>query len=81
MEDIVDSGLTLDYLLKTLRLRRPASMELASLLVKKDMQRVPVEVRYTGVHDRPRVRGRLRTRLRPGVPQPAVHRVLDQHSL
>ncbi len=48
VEDIVDSGLTLDYLLKTLRLRRPASMELASLLVKKDMQRVPVEVRYTG---------------------------------
>ena len=36
VEDIIDSGLTLDYILKTLRLRRPASIELASLLVKND---------------------------------------------
>lgn len=48
VEDIIDSGLTLDYLLKTLRLRRPASIELASLLVKNDMQRVPVKARYVG---------------------------------
>ena len=48
VEDIIDSGLTLDYILKTLRLRRPASIELASLLVKKDMQRTPVEARYVG---------------------------------
>jgi len=48
VEDIIDSGLTLDYILKTLRLRRPASIELASLLVKNDMQRVPVKARYAG---------------------------------
>lgn len=48
VEDIIDSGLTLDYILKTLRLRRPASIELASLLVKNDMQRVPVKARYVG---------------------------------
>ena len=48
VEDIIDSGLTLSYLLKSLRVRRPASLELASLLVKKGIQSVPVDVRYTG---------------------------------
>lgn len=48
VEDIIDSGLTLSYLLKSLRVRRPASLELAALLVKKGIQSVPVEVKYTG---------------------------------
>lgn len=48
VEDIVDSGLTLQYLLRTLKLRRPASLEVATLLLKEDMQRVPVDVRYVG---------------------------------
>lgn len=48
VEDIVDSGLTLQYLLKTLKLRKPASLEVATLLLKKDMQRVPVDARYVG---------------------------------
>ena len=48
VEDIVDSGLTLDYLLKTLRLRGPASIEVATLLLKENMQRVPVKARYVG---------------------------------
>ncbi|MCY4368909.1 MAG: hypoxanthine phosphoribosyltransferase [bacterium] len=48
VEDIVDSGLTLQYLLRTLKLRRPASLEVATLLLKGDMQRVPVDVRYVG---------------------------------
>ena len=48
VEDIVDSGLTLDYLLQTLRFRKPASIELATLLLKEGMQRVPVEARYVG---------------------------------
>jgi len=48
VEDIIDSGLTLNYLLKSLRVRRPASLEVAALLLKKDIQRVPLEVRYTG---------------------------------
>ncbi len=48
VEDIIDSGLTLNYLLKSLRVRKPASLEVAALLVKKGIQRVPLEVRYTG---------------------------------
>ena len=48
VEDIIDSGLTLSYLLKSLRVRRPASLEVAALLVKKGIQRVPLEVKYTG---------------------------------
>ena len=48
VEDIIDSGLTLSYLLKSLKVRRPASLQLASLLVKKGIQSVPVHVKYTG---------------------------------
>ena len=48
VEDIIDSGLTLNYLLKSLKVRRPASLEVASLLVKKGLQRTPIEVKYTG---------------------------------
>lgn len=47
-EDIVDSGLTLNYLIKSLRVRRPASLEIAALLYKEGMQRVPVDVKYIG---------------------------------
>jgi len=48
VEDIVDSGLTLDYLLRTLRLRNPSSIELATLLLKEGTQQIPVEARYVG---------------------------------
>jgi hypoxanthine phosphoribosyltransferase len=48
VEDIIDSGLTLNYLLKSLRVRRPASIEVAALLVKEGIQRAPLDVRYTG---------------------------------
>lgn len=48
VEDIIDSGLTLNYLLKSLRVRKPASLEVAALLVKKGIQRVPLHVKYTG---------------------------------
>jgi hypoxanthine phosphoribosyltransferase len=48
VEDIVDSGLTLNYLLKNLRARRPRSLEVAALLQKKDIQQVPIELRYLG---------------------------------
>jgi hypoxanthine phosphoribosyltransferase len=46
VEDIIDSGLTLNYLMKSLRVRKPASIEIASLLVKSGIQRVPIEVKY-----------------------------------
>src|SRR5919197_4549905 len=46
VEDIVDSGLTLSYLLKNLRTRRPASIEVCALMQKTDVQQVPLEIRY-----------------------------------
>jgi hypoxanthine phosphoribosyltransferase len=48
VEDIVDTGLTLDYLLKTLRARRPASLEVCVLLCKPAELRVDVALRYKG---------------------------------
>ena len=48
VEDIIDSGLTLNYLMKSLRVRRPATLEIAALLVKEGIQRVPIDVRYPG---------------------------------
>lgn len=48
VEDIIDSGLTLDYLIRNLGARNPASLKLAALLIKDGMQQVPVDVTYTG---------------------------------
>ncbi len=48
VEDIVDSGLTLNYLLKNLRGRRPASLEVCAFLKKTGIQRVEIDVRYCG---------------------------------
>jgi len=50
VEDIIDSGLTLHYLMKNLRVRNPASLELAALLVKDGVERPPMDIRYTGFH-------------------------------
>ena len=46
VEDIIDSGLTLNYLIKSLRVRKPASLAIATLLLKEGIQRVPLDVRY-----------------------------------
>ena len=46
VEDIIDSGLTLNYLLKSLSVRKPASIEVATLLLKEGIQRVPIDVKY-----------------------------------
>jgi hypoxanthine phosphoribosyltransferase len=48
VEDVVDSGLTLKYLLKNLAARKPASLEVAALLRKEGIQQVPLDVRYVG---------------------------------
>lgn len=48
IEDIVDSGRTLSYLLEMLQKRGPASMSLCTLLDKPDRRVVPVKVDYTG---------------------------------
>jgi hypoxanthine phosphoribosyltransferase len=47
VEDIIDSGLTLSYLLKNLRTRRPASLQVCALLKKTGVQQVPLDIRYT----------------------------------
>ncbi|MGH3063566.1 MAG: hypoxanthine phosphoribosyltransferase [Gaiellaceae bacterium] len=48
VEDIIDSGLTLSYLKRTLSARRPASLEICALLTKPERREVDVPVRYTG---------------------------------
>jgi hypoxanthine phosphoribosyltransferase len=48
VEDIVDTGLTMAYLLENLETRRPAGVELCALLHKPARTRVPVEIHYLG---------------------------------
>jgi hypoxanthine phosphoribosyltransferase len=48
VEDIVDSGLTLNYLLRNLRARGPASLEVCALLTKPDRRQVDLTARYVG---------------------------------
>jgi hypoxanthine phosphoribosyltransferase len=48
VEDIVDSGLTLQYLLRSLGARNPASVEVCALLTKPDRRKVELPVRYVG---------------------------------
>jgi hypoxanthine phosphoribosyltransferase len=48
VEDIIDSGLTLSYLMRTLGARRPASLEICALLTKPDGREIDVPVRYVG---------------------------------
>ncbi|WP_029252886.1 hypoxanthine phosphoribosyltransferase [Paraoerskovia marina] len=48
VEDIIDSGLTLSWLVSNLRSRGPASVEIATMLRKPDAAKVEVDVRYTG---------------------------------
>ena len=48
VEDIVDSGLTLDYVRRYLSLRQPASIRIVTLLDKKEARRVAIEADYVG---------------------------------
>ena len=48
VEDIVDSGLTLQYLLRTLGARGPRSLEVCALLTKPERRRVELSPRYVG---------------------------------
>ena len=47
-EDILDTGLTLKYLLKNLASRKPKSLEVVALLSKEGKQRVPISCKYVG---------------------------------
>ena len=48
VEDIIDSGLTLRYLRKTLEARGPASLEVCALFVREGNARADVDLRYIG---------------------------------
>jgi len=48
VEDIVDSGLTLQYLLRNLGARDPASLEVCSLLTKPERRKADVPIKYVG---------------------------------
>jgi len=48
VEDIIDSGLTLHYLLRNLQAREPDSLEVCALLTKPERRRVDLPIRYVG---------------------------------
>jgi hypoxanthine phosphoribosyltransferase len=48
VEDIIDSGRTLDYVLRLLRARQPASLRVCTLLNKAERREVPVPLDYVG---------------------------------
>ena len=48
VEDIVDSGLTLQYLMRTLEARKPASLEVCALLTKPERRKIETPARYIG---------------------------------
>ncbi|HLY93604.1 MAG TPA: hypoxanthine phosphoribosyltransferase [Gaiellaceae bacterium] len=48
VEDIIDSGLTLSYLMRNLEAREPASLEICALMTKPERREIEVPVRYVG---------------------------------
>ena len=48
VEDVIDSGLTLSYLMKNLASRQPASLEICTLLTKPGHRRLNIPIRYIG---------------------------------
>ena len=48
VEDIIDSGLTLSYLIRNLESREPSSLEVCALLTKPSRREIDVPVRYVG---------------------------------
>ena len=73
VEDIVDSGLTLQYLLRNLGARNPASLEVCALLTKPSRRKVELPIRFTGfeIPDRSRSATGSTTRT---VSQPSLRR-------
>jgi hypoxanthine phosphoribosyltransferase len=48
VEDIIDSGLTLSYLMRTLEAREPGTLEVCALMTKPERRQIDVDVRYVG---------------------------------
>ena len=74
VEDIVDSGLTLQYLLRNLAGRKPASLEVCALLHKPSSRQVRARAALRRLRDPGQVRGRLRPGPRRALPRAAVRR-------
>ena len=49
VEDIIDSGVTLSHLMRILRERKPASLEICTLLSKPERRRIDVPIKYKGM--------------------------------
>jgi hypoxanthine phosphoribosyltransferase len=54
VEDIVDSGLTLSYLRRTLAARGAASLDVCALLVREGLQKIDDDLKYVGFHIPPK---------------------------
>ncbi|MBI5048665.1 MAG: hypoxanthine phosphoribosyltransferase [Deltaproteobacteria bacterium] len=50
IEDVVDTGLTLNVVLKHLKAKNPASLRLCALVDKPDRRQVPIKIDYLGFH-------------------------------
>jgi len=50
VEDILDSGMTLDYIMSILKSRNPKSIEVCTLLSKPDKLEVDIDIKYNGYH-------------------------------
>lgn len=48
VEDMVDTGLTLNYLLRTLQMRQPATLNVCTLFNKQKLRLVDVPIKYKG---------------------------------
>jgi hypoxanthine phosphoribosyltransferase len=48
VEDIIDTGLTLDYIIRYLKARNPASIRVCTLLNKRERRRIPIPLDYVG---------------------------------
>ena len=72
VEDIIDSGLTLQYLRRNLEARNPASVAVCALLVREGLQKQDLDLRLRRVPHPARLRHRLRARRGRALPQPAL---------
>ncbi len=48
VEDIIDSGLTANYIMQYLELRQPKSIEFVTLLDKKTARKIDIDIKYVG---------------------------------
>ena len=48
VEDVIDTGLTLNYLIRNFKVRRPSTLEICALLSKPEVQRVSLNIKYLG---------------------------------